>query len=177
MNIKKLIAIAVLILALFSCLSVASAGWFDFLGGSEPANETYNFTVCSFDFPENANISNYTDEETGYKDEIFTVRYGTEEDGNKGFVTITISSGTNIADSISETIDNWEDNGGVYEGTYGDWSIINIDNVKIFRGSDQTYEGYILAKHTGNYVVSIEGTNLTELKKIADTYKPLYIVN
>ena len=33
MNMKKILAIAILVLAVFSCLSVASAGMFDFLGG------------------------------------------------------------------------------------------------------------------------------------------------
>ena len=33
MNIKKILAITILVLAVFSCLSVVSAGWFDFLGG------------------------------------------------------------------------------------------------------------------------------------------------
>lgn len=33
MNIKKILAITIVVLAVFSCLSVVSAGWFDFLGG------------------------------------------------------------------------------------------------------------------------------------------------
>lgn len=35
MNIKKILAIAIVVLAVFSCLSVASAGWFDFLTGEQ----------------------------------------------------------------------------------------------------------------------------------------------
>jgi hypothetical protein len=35
MNIKKILAIAIVVLAVFSCLSVVSAGWFDFLGGEK----------------------------------------------------------------------------------------------------------------------------------------------
>ena len=35
MNIKKILAITIVVLAVFSCLSVASAGWFDFLTGEQ----------------------------------------------------------------------------------------------------------------------------------------------
>ncbi|WP_295113941.1 hypothetical protein [uncultured Methanobrevibacter sp.] len=35
MNIKKILAITIIALALFSCLGAVSAGWFDFLGGDK----------------------------------------------------------------------------------------------------------------------------------------------
>ncbi len=35
MNIKRILAIAIIVLAVFSCLSIASAGWFDFLSGEK----------------------------------------------------------------------------------------------------------------------------------------------
>ena len=35
MNTKKILAITIIVLAVFSCLSVVSAGWFDFLGGEK----------------------------------------------------------------------------------------------------------------------------------------------
>lgn len=35
MKIKKILAVAIIVLALFSCVSAVSAGWFDFLGGDQ----------------------------------------------------------------------------------------------------------------------------------------------
>ena len=35
MDIKKILVIAIIALAVFSCLSAVSAGWFDFLGGDK----------------------------------------------------------------------------------------------------------------------------------------------
>lgn len=35
MNIKKILAIAIVVLAVFSCMSAVSAGWFDFLSGDQ----------------------------------------------------------------------------------------------------------------------------------------------
>ena len=35
MDIKKILVIAIITLAVFSCLSAVSAGWFDFLGGEK----------------------------------------------------------------------------------------------------------------------------------------------
>ena len=35
MNIKKILAIVIIVLAVFSCLSIASAGFFDFLSGEK----------------------------------------------------------------------------------------------------------------------------------------------
>lgn len=171
MDIKKILALTVLILALFSCMSVASAGWFDFWG---PANETYNFTVFSLELPEGASVTNFTTNyDDGYKVETYTASFGTEEDGNKGSITALIMSGNNLVTSIDEFVNNWENLGGIYEGTYGDWAVINIDSVPISDNSDRTYDGYILARHNGDNIVSIRGTNLTQLKNIADTYKPI----
>ena len=172
MDIKKILALTVLILALFSCMSVASAGWFDFWG---PSNETYNFTVFSLDLPEGASITNFTStyDDGAYKVETYTASFGTEEDGNRGSVTILIMSGEELVDSIDDFITNWENMGGTFEGTYGDWSIINIDDVTISDSSDKTYDGYIIARHNGGNIVAIRGTNLTQLKNIVDTYKPI----
>ena len=173
MDIKKILAITIVVLALFGCMSAASAGWFDFFGGG-PANETYNFTVFSIQLPENASISNYTTDYDGtYQVKTYSVSFGTEQDNNKGSITILLMNGSNLVTSIDEFVSNWEDIGGVSEGKYGDWSIINVDKVKISDNSNSTYDGYVLARHNGDNIVSIRGENLTMLKKIADTYKPI----
>ena len=172
MNIKKLFGITLVILALFACLGVASAGWFDFFD-TEPANETYNFTVCSFDLPENASIFNYTTTDTGYQAKTYTVSFGSEDDENNGTVVIIIMNGTNLVDSIDEFVSNWQTQGASSEGTYGEWTIINVEGVPLGPNTNATFHGYVLARHNGDNVVSIRGTNLTQLKHIADTYKPI----
>ena len=173
MNIKKILALTIVVLALFGCMSAASAGLFDWFK-SEPANETYNFTVCSFQLPENASITNYTKTYGGtYQEKIYTASFGSVEDNNKGTATIVIMNGSTLVTSINEFIKNWESDGGVSEGTYGDWCIINIDNVTLSDYTNSTFNGYILAKHNGNNIVSIRGENLTMLKKIVDTYQPI----
>lgn len=173
MDIKKILALAIVVLALFSCMSVASAGWFDFFG---PSNSTYTFDGFTLDLPENANITDYTDNGDGYIKKDFDVEWA-DENSETGTTYITVSTvtGDSVVTTVDEYVSNWIAEGATSEGEYNGWAIININGVPMDFGDDFdfniTYSGYILAKHTGSKLIMIEGQDLTQLKAIVDTYK------
>ena len=173
MDIKKILVITIVVLALFGCMSASSAGLFDWFK-SAPVNETYNFTTCSLQLPENASLTNYSRVYGGtYQETVYTASFGTVEDNNKGSITVVIMNGSSLVRTIDDFISNWQRDGGVYEGKYGDWSIINVNNATKSDTSNSTYNGYLVARHNGDHVVAIYCTNLTMLKNIVDTYKPI----
>ena len=58
MNYKKILLVSLLILAVVSSLSVASAGWFDF--GGDSANEDLNMTITDSDLIVNVELGDHT---------------------------------------------------------------------------------------------------------------------
>ena len=161
---KKILAFALVILAVFCTLNVASAGLFDFLGtGSQPAtNETYTFDGFTLDLPSNTSIANFTWNGTGYTVNTFIV--STPDDS----YTVEVTRGSGAVDSAQEYASNWIDDGAALGGTYGNWTIINLNNAT---SGNQTYTGYILVNHDGKTMYEIRGDNLDALKNITDTFK------
>ena len=176
MNMKKILALTILIVAAFCCMNVASAGLFDFLGGGEVANTTYTFDGFTLDLPETAVITNNTTTEEGYKRIDYEIEWNdTKDDSLKHYLDVYVSSGEQVVSSIDEYISNWADEGAKTNGTYNNWTIINIDGVPISALSEYniniTYSGYVLAKHTGSKLIVVSGEDLAELKSIVNTYK------
>lgn len=177
MDIKKILALTVLIFALFACMGAASAGLFDFFGGE--STQTYTFDGFTLDIPESADVSYenlsgivpYQDGneiKEGYLDcNLYTVHM---ENGE----TIYVSSaeGAGAVSSIDEYIANMERAGVIAEGTYGEWTIINTNDAPLSMGNGmKVTQEYILVKFSGGKIITIYGNDLDQLKNIADSYK------
>ena len=174
MDTKKILALTILVLALFSCMSVASAGWFDWFG---PSNSTYTFDGYTLDLPQDVNFTNDTYNNDGVMKKEYEAEWKDSDANKTRTVTISTASGPNLVKSLDEYVGNWVSQGAKSEGKYGDWAIININDVPMDIDIDLdidfnfTYSGYILAKYSGSQLILIQGTNLTLLENIADTYK------
>ena len=173
MDIKKILALAIVVLAVFSCMSVVSAGFFDFLGGGVN-NATYTFDGFTLELPENANFTNDTNTDDGFEEKTYEIEW-TNESGGDVSITVTTAKGDRLVDTAEEFVANWISDGAKSEGDYKHWQIINLNgvSVQVFEDFDFnfTYSGYILTKHTGSELITIEDEDLALLKSVADTYK------
>ena len=178
MDMKKILALMIVILAVFSCLNVASAGIFDFLGGgsAEVTNQTYTFNGFTLDIPENANVTENVTEEEGYVQDSYDIEWtnGDDED-NVTYITVYTAHGDRVVSTSEEFVYNWVSDGAKSLGNYNNWSVIDINGVPIKMLAEYdlnfTYSGYMLAQHNGTDLIVISGDDLNLLKNIADTYK------
>ena len=85
MDIKKILALTIIVLAVFSCLSVASAGLFDFLGGGDAKNTTLTFDGFTLSVPDNAKMVNNTTVQNGINFKEYGVEYN---NGNDTFLFV-----------------------------------------------------------------------------------------
>lgn len=169
MDKKKILAVTILALALFCCMSVASAGLFDFFGGGEIKNQTYTFDGFTLELPENATISNHTIKESGMVSKIYTISFKTEKDGNTSNLIMEVTTG-NIAKSKDAFVNNLVSNGAVLIENHGNWSLLDVNGLP--RSNGGNYSGYSITTHTGDALILIRSSDVGLLKRVVDTYKP-----
>lgn len=168
MDIKKILALMIVVLALFSCMNVASAGIFDAFGdivggnnGGNGGNDTFTIDGFTVELPEGTTISDYNYTKDGVTTQQYTVYLENGDD-----FTIEVFYGPNCVSSIDEYVDNWVSSGdGESFGYYNGWAVIKED-----LSSSTVYE---LVIQDGNRFISIWGDDLPLLKSVADTYKKI----
>ena len=99
MDFKKILALTIIVLAVFSCLSVASAGLFDFLGGDQAKNKTVEFEGFSLSLPDNAVMINNTTKDNGVTFNQHVLQYN----NGKGdtYLLVLKANGSGMVNSIS----------------------------------------------------------------------------
>lgn len=149
MDIKKILALTIIALALFSCMGAASAGLFDFLNGG---TETHTFSGFTLDIPSFSKVNeNYVSINN------HSLRTYKVESSQQNF-TLNVIEGSTV--SKVSYISKWITNGAKNEGTHGDWTIIKEKN-----------GNYHLIKHGNSKIIEICGSDLEFLKKVAGSYK------
>lgn len=167
MDYKKILAFAIIVFAVFSCMSVASAGIFDFLGGGDVKNTTFTFEGFTLTLPENAQMLNNTTVENGITFQEHGIVYN--EGKNDTFLLVMKANGTGMVDSADAYKEAWISNGAKDGGNYSGWSIIDIGGAKAHQHNDTMK--YIFVKKTNSSFVVLGSPDLTELKKVSDTFK------
>ena len=177
MDMKKILALTVIVLAVFSCMNVASAGFLDFLfGPSEPANQTYTFDGFTLEFPETANVTKNMTSDLGYNETDYMINWTTgEKNDNVTKVGLSVVKGSLIVSNANDFVNNMVADGAKSLENSSGWSVLDVNGVqsKVFKefGLNITYTGYVLAKHTGSELIILDGDDLPLLKNMANTYK------
>lgn len=164
MNIKKLFALTIIVIAVFCCINVASAGLFDSLGGgNDSKSETYEFPDFTVEFGENAVVTNETYLENGSNRTVYNITWGPD-------CMFRIFVDSNLTLSLNEYVKLLTKNGAKYEGDYGEWKIINLNGYTDNNGTC-TFDDYLLIKYDRSKLIMLESTDLAFLKGVADSYK------
>ena len=176
MNIKKILILTIIVLAVFSCLSVANAGVFDFLGGDAQQNATYKFDGFTLDFAKDAEFANTTTKLPTGEAKIYAAKYEPNGKDSK-VIVIEALSGEGFSKSIDEFKNTWIADGAKDMGSYNNWTILDFQSMSKSTidsyGIDLNTTSYGMAIHSGSKVIVIEGNDLEEMKKVADTFKEI----
>lgn len=168
MKFNKIATLAIIVLAAFLCLNVASAGLFDFLGGGQPeiVNETYTLGGFSVELPKNTSIINFTTNEEGVNGTTYFIQ---DYAHNNTTCSITVGEGSNLVTSIDDYVQNMLDKGAIKQENHGNWTVLNLNNYRFEDGSKDS--GYVLAMHEGSRIIMMRGQDLGYLQNLSDTYK------
>jgi hypothetical protein len=170
MDIKKIFALTVVLLALFCCISAASAGFFDFFGGGN--TKAYTFDGFTLDIPESASVTydNIAKNNSyGFTNvSIYSIKM---EDGKT--VNISSAKGEGVVSSLSEYIINMENSGAIKEETYNDWTVFNVQDASLMAGDSFVHCKYLMAKLSDGQLITVYGDDLSQLKDILNTYKDI----
>ncbi len=149
MDIKKILALTIIALALFSCMGAASAGLFDFLF---EATEKHNFNGFTLDIPDGSKVRQYSLPNVGnYTLKAYIVK------SDKHNLTVYVSEGSNLKEKY---LSNWVSDGATNVGSHGNWKIIKEKS-----GS------YCLVKYGNTRTVELHSKDLDFLKRVADSFK------
>ena len=169
---ESLIIIAIAVIVVIA----AVVGFFVFSGGQQDiVYEPYSFYGCTFDLPENTSmLLEFNDTSSGgVQIDTYGFNYKSNnrnisEYNESFYVELEIAHGGNIISSVADYVSNVAKDGAVKEGTYGDWTIINIENYS----STYDYPGdYFLVSTDGSAFYNLCGDDLVILKEIADSFK------
>ena len=166
MDFKKILALTIIVLAVFSCLSVASAGLFDFLGGDDAKNKTVTFDTFTLSLPDNTNVVNDSRTSFGITFKEYGVDYNIGKNDIRMFVDVAKGNGTMV--SVDEYKNSWIHDGAKDGGKYGNWTIIDISSTS---SKDRNGMNYLLIQNTSASFDILMGGDLNELKKVSDTFK------
>lgn len=169
MNIKKVLALLIIVLALFSCIGAASAGLFDFFGGGEPKNQTYTFDGFTLDLPEGSQINDTNQSSDGMNIHEYLVFFPTNANGTG--INVIIYTGANLVNTVDEYVNTLTTYGAKFVEKYGNWSIVDVRNFTSPTGPNANVTGYLIITRTPNSFVVIRGDSPEQLKGIVDTYK------
>lgn len=166
MNRKKIFAIAILVLAVFCCLSVASAGFLDFLGGGSQTvnNKTVSFDGFTLQLPEDTTFNNRTPLDDG---QIKVTIFEAKSKAANMDIRVTTTTGPGLIHSAQRYADNMVDDGGAILENHSGWIVLDLTHAN----QTETPMKYLLTLHDGSCLITIEGNNVTELERIADTYQ------
>ncbi|MCR5026480.1 MAG: hypothetical protein K6A34_03440 [Methanobrevibacter sp.] len=168
MDIKKILALLIIALALFSCLGAASAGLFDFFGGG-PKNQTYTFDGFTLDLPEGSQINDTKQSSAGINFHEYLVFFPTNANGTS--INVIIYTGDNLVKTVDEYVNSLTTNGAKFVDKYGNWSIVDVRNFTSPTEHNTNVTGYLIITRTPNSFVVIRGDSPEQLKGIVDTYK------
>lgn len=167
MNIKKILALTIIVLAVFSCLSVASAGLFDFLGGDQAKNKTITFDTFTLSLPDNAKVTNNNHTNFGITFNEYVVEYNNGK--NDTFLLVEVAEGNGTNTSADEYKNYWLQQEGAKDGgKYGNWTIIDITTTP---SKDRAGVNYLFVQNTNTSFDILMGGDLNEMKKVSDTFK------
>ena len=166
MNKKKIFAVAIVVLAVFCSLSVASAGLFDFLGGGSQtvSNKTVSFDSFTLQLPEDTTFNNRTALDDG---QIKVMIFEAQSKAANMNIRVSTTTGQGLIHSAQRYADNMVADGGVILENHSGWIVLDLSHAS----QTETPMKYLLTLHDGSCLITIEGNNVTELEHIADTYQ------
>lgn len=170
MDTKKVLALAIIVLAVFSCMTAVSAGLFDFIGGGDQVkNATYKFDGFTLTFPEGATFKNNT---TEFASITFDQRAFAFQPNAKDTVCMVAlkANGSGTVNSVDEYKNAWLKQGAIDGGKFGEWTIIDLHNTTGEKATNSSFFALVKERPDGSFVV-LEGEKLDDIKKVAGTYK------
>ena len=150
---------------------------FLYSGEQEIVYAPYSFHNATFDLPsdtvvhDNQDFSEFSSITNGSTIESYDFTYYSKSnnfslEGESFNVELGIVYGGNVGSSIDNYVSSIEDEGAIVNGTYGNWTILNISDFA------HGYDGdYLLVTYNNGTFYNLCGDNLDILKEIVDSFK------